>query len=605
MRVKAATGGNLSFKRKLRKEEIADYTQTLNAAKQKTGQTGKSILIVHDTCLPQNRNSNTGLGTLSSQESLKFFETMKTYLGINTIEILPQGPISPKNGIYCAYDSAALPLANHVINPQLLTGDKFGRLITQEDIQEVVKKNISFPNQANYKNVMDDDSPFDKMLKKAFDRFKNIDESSDLKKNYKIFEKENLDWLEPLTKNVSEEEKSFFKFKQFLAEEHLKIARSELNKMGLKLYGDCEIGFSPKEVAAFPDAFAKDTYIGLRSWGLPALNYDNILDSQSASHKLLKKKVQLAARRYDSIRFDVSWCYVTPLLTQKDGTESRKEMGDSLLKLIEGWVKEVKGGDFDVNNLLHEFEASATEFRAMKNDNELIYPLKGRKKVYSSAHLSENWGTNDAFLNYRKWSPDEFVIGVGNHDPQPLRQIAEGTPDFVIENGKKTAKLYKKDQIGPLARILNISETILQNPIEFAKAKFAEPMSAKNNMLFYMDVFGCRERFDMQNFNNPKAYSFKIWDDFETAYIKAVREGFGFNPMDALAKVFKAKGLDKSEPDLYKKLIKYRDILLEKEPAAPLKKHKFFSAAGIGLLMLSAGALTIGIRHEKAQKHKH
>ena len=41
--------------------------------------------------------------------------------------------------------------------------------------------------------------------------------------------------------------------------------------------------------------------------------------------------------------------------------------------------------------------------------------------------------------------------------------------------------------------------------------------------------------------------------------------------MDALAKTFKAKGLDKENPKLYKKIIKYKKILEKKQIPTALK----------------------------------
>ena len=610
MKISTSVSG-VSFKRALKKEEIADYSQTLKSGKRLVGQTGKSIFIVHDACLPQSVDKNTGMGNLASKDSLKFFETMKNYLGINMIEILPQGPIKPTKGFYCAYGSSALPLGNHVINPELLLDSSFEKLITQEEFLEVVNSNkiADKLSRVNYSNVMDDNSAFDKMLAKGFERFKRLPENNGLKLRFGQYFSDNKDWLEPLSKSDKSVNPEFFAFKQFLADEHLKIAKEKLNKLGLKLCVDCEIGFSPQEVAAFPKAFKKDTYVGLPSWKLPALDYDSVLNPDSDAYKLLKRKVQLSAKRGDTIRFDVSWAYVTPQLTNVNGFSEKKEMGDSLLKLIEGWVKEVKGADFDLKDLLHEFEAAPDDFRAMVSDTELIEPLKGRTKVYSSTHLSENWGTNDAFLNYRKWSADEFVLGVGNHDPQPLRQIACDIPDVVIENGVKKELFYKKQQIEPLARILKIPKEFLAAPVEFAKAKFAEAMTAKNNMVFYMDVFGRKERFDMQHFNNPMAYSHKIPIDYEKAYINSLKEGFGFNPMDSLAKIFLCRGLDKTKPDLYNKIIKYRDILVEDDGLVKdLKQNnkilnKKFLITLASVFVICAGALYC-LKSQRDDKNK-
>ena len=596
MRISSKTQ-NLSFKRALREDEISGYSDTLKKAKQCVGQTGKSIFIVHDACLPQRPEINTGVGNLSSVDSCKFFETMKTYLGVNTVEVLPLGPIKPVKNLYCAYGSSALPLSSHLINPELLLDESFEKLLKTDEIKNVVEKN-DIPEKmtrTNYSNVVDDGSPFDNMLKKAFERFKKLDEHNQLRQKFDVFVKENDDWLEPLSKVQNGIDREFFKFKQFLAEEHLKIAKNNLNKLGLQLCVDCEIGFSPQEVAAFPNAFLKDTKIGVPSWNLPALKYNEILNPESDAYKLLKRKVQLNAKRGDIIRFDASWSYVSPKLTNLEGHSEIWEMGDAVLKNIENWVKEIKGQDYDLKNLLHEFEANPLDFRAMVNDRELIPPLKGRTKVYSSTYMSDNWGNNDAFINYRNFAPDEYVLGVGNHDPQPLRQIANEIPDIVTENGVKVEKRYKYQQIEPLSRILKISKEILSNPVEFAKAKYAEAMMAKNTMVFYMDVFGRADRFDMQDYNNPLAYSHKIPIDYEKAYIDALKEGYGFNPMDALEKIFKAKGLDQSNPDLYAKIVKYRDILVKDdeiiEQSAELPKRKLGRINKKGLIFLSTVSL--------------
>ena len=55
--------------------------------------------------------------------------------------------------------------------------------------------------------------------------------------------------------------------------------------------------------------------------------------------------------------------------------------------------------------------------------------------------------------------------------------------------------------------------------------------------------------------------------------------------MDALEKQFKAQGLDKTEPELFNKIVKFKKILEQKEGAAPWKKYAI-GAACIGLVLL-------------------
>lgn len=612
----------ITFKRALKQEELADYKKVLADARKTVGQTGKSIFIMPTSCLPQTSELNTGIGHIASPKAQEYFDYMHNYLGFNVVEDLPAGQVENTSGMYCAYNGSALGLGNHQISPELLTTPEYENLLTKEEVKEIVKSNTSQEKDTivNFKNVMDADGAQNAALKKAYERFKNLDDSSELKKRYTDYARENDDWLSFEREN--EPDVDFYKFKQFLADEHLKKGKEELNKKGVKLAGDCLIGFSKDEVKAFPKAFKKDHFIGMPDWGLPSLDYDTILDKDSDAYKLLKRKIQLYAKRYDIIRFDVAWAYVTPVITPSDETEvleeNRKYMQDSLLKNIEEWVKEVKGEDFDLKNLIYEFDADGKDFEAFNNDNTLIAPLQGRVKIYGNTYMhntpSDKWGYNKAFLD-RGWSPDEYILGVGNHDPQPLRQIAEGTPEKKLDYNKEkkgydiSYESHKPEAIKPLSEELSLDKEKLEDPVEFAKAKFAEPMMSKNNQYFYMDVFGRSERFDMQKENETvhpeKNYAYKVPEDFQKAYHSSLEEGFGFNAMDSMKKVFEAKGYDKTEPELYEKIKKYNNILCEKttETKPPKKKTLKIVFGALGGLVVAIGGLFAHKKHkEKSSK---
>lgn len=617
----SAINNNVSFGRRLSPQETQEFQKVQQEAKQLAGQTGKSIFIVHDACLPQSIAKNTGVSNLSTKESLDFFKFMKPLLGFNIVEVLPPGQIanSSGSGFYCAYSGTALSLGNHQINPELLTTEEFGKLLKPEEFKQIVNANDTPDKEiiANYKNVMSPEGKQSEMLKIAHKRFLELEENSPLKQRYNKYIEENSIWLD--FPRSFEPDKNFFKFRQFLADEHLKHGKEQLNKEGIKLCGDCLIGFSKDEIAAFPNAFKKDYYVGDRSWNLKSLDYDTLKDPNSEAAKVLKAKVQFFAKRYDMIRFDVGWAYVNPYLSNETGSHSYTQyMGDTVLKFIEDAVKEVKGEDFDLRNLIYEFEGGDI-FKP--NSGELLDEVKHRTKIYGTTHMHENnwdmWGSNDAFLK-RGWDSDYFVVGVGNHDPQPLRQIALDMPDTSMTPPYS----HKADAIHPLARILKLDPKTLNNPIEFAKAKWAEPMMARHNEMFYMDVFGREERFDMQNLNlvndptrnlSPrKNYAYKIPANYQQAYHNAVEEGFGFNIMDSLAKVFKAKDLDKSHPDLFAKILKFRDILLEKStqveemiasnPQKNTAKKISLTPIIIGGTLLASLGTVLGIYQHKKNK---
>ena len=272
---------------------------------------------------------------------------------------------------------------------------------------------------------------------------------------------------------------------------------------------------------------------------MPALD----LDSTDAE-KLLREKVNFYAKHFDGLRIDASWVYVKPL---------NKDYGDKYLNLIDDEIKKVKGNDFDLKNIMHEFVASADDFNIY--DGEKLKPyIDNRVKIYTSDWLSENWGSNKNFLE-RGWKGENFVIGVTNHDSKPIK--------------------YDEKQAKELSKILGIPLKKLKDEKEFVKAKFAEPMMAYNNMLYFKDALA-----------NPTD---KISSNFENDYFKALEEGKGFNPMDALEKTFKAKDLDREEPELFRKIVKYRKILGSKKGA-----HKKIIAISFGLgVLISAGLVVL------------
>ncbi len=584
---------SVNFGRKLSASEEAEYSDVLKRGKSRAGNKGKSILIVHSASLPQNSTNNTGVGNLGSEESHKFFEFAKKYWGINEIQLLPSGQYHPHCGGYPIYSGTSMDLGNHIINPHIFN------LISKEEFENIVKNN-NVVNRVNYSNVVNFDSPQENALKRAYENLKKADslEKKELLKNFERFKTQNNDWLEPkalyralreirgthdynqwqdVDKNLFNEdvvkiadrnkriaeiykqkffEIDFYKFKQFLADESLKESKQKLNSMGLKLNGDMICGFSYDEVWANPKAFKKDATIG---WGLPALDFDN-----KEAEKLLRKKVNLYANRFDGFRVDASWTYISPDIKKLSGEISKPYYGDKVLKIIDDEVLKVKGKNYDLKNIMHEFVASAESFNIYDGQNLRPY-IENRNKIYTSDWLSSDWGSNDAFKK-RGWRGDSFVLGAVNHDSKNIE---------VNESQAKT-----------LSEILKIPQKKLMNLNEFIKAKFAEPMSAFNNMIFFKDALALDGRFQ-ENSDKVLDFAIKIPENYEDVYHKSLQKGRGFNPMDALEKSFVSQGLEKTEPELFKKIVKYRKIL---ESPETQKWYKTKTAK----IAIAAGILAIG-----------
>ena len=191
MKIQEINSKKISFKRQLTPKELNQYQATLKEAKEKTGNNGKSVLIVHDACLPQSVKTNTGVGNLNTSEAQNFFKFMKSYLNINAIEVLPSGELSPlaDGKFFCAYSSSALSLSPHQINLLALTKPEYGSILKQEEFDEVVKANIlqDKAKTVNYENVVTEESSFNQALKQAFKRFLTMKETSPLKKEFEQY----------------------------------------------------------------------------------------------------------------------------------------------------------------------------------------------------------------------------------------------------------------------------------------------------------------------------------------------------------------------------------------------------------------------------------
>ena len=575
MKIQKISG--INFERRLKPSEEAEYSEILNRGRDKcigkNPDGKKSILIVPSSSLP----NKTGVGNLNSKESQKFFDFAEQYWGINEVQILPVGQYFNYKGEYPIYSGSSMDLGNHVIDIQ--------RYVPEEDFDEIVKSN-NIKGRVNFSNVVDEGSIQEKVLKKLF-------KSGKYQKEFEAYKSENLERLEPkalynalreinkshnykdwnnIDKNlfnrdvVSEKEfearvkeikslkgekMDFYYFKQFLAEDSLKKARENLHKKGIKLNGDMQCGFSFDEVWANPKAFIPETSIG---WSLPALDFDS-----KEGQKLLRKKVKFFAQRFDGIRIDASWTYANqPQI--KNGITERKYYADKILNIIDDEVKKVKGAEFDSRNIMHEFAASDIDFN-IYDGAELKPYVKERVKIYTSDHLNEGWGTNYSFLK-RGWSADSFIIGARNHD---------------------SGKIISSDeQVNALSKILKIPAEKLKDKKEFVKAKLAEPFGAKNSMIYFADALNIDKQFQ-GNSDKTLNYAVQIPSDYEDRYFASLERGEGFNPMDALEKQFRAKGLDKSEPELYKKIVKYRKILEQKEknPKTVLKIACALGFAGL------------------------
>ena len=590
----------INFGRALTSKEEKDLNKTTEDALKALGtNNGVRILKVFQTALPNMENQNLGIGRLNSKAAIDYLKFMSLYTGSNAVKIYPAGrfPREPRfENYYCPYERfASIPGVDN-INYFKLCSDKYGKLLSEDDIRPfVINDNLEYVDYENeldlkngadvkliekaYYNMEHNETESSKKLKDEFNKYKENLNSDiqdrlaivpfikktdpDLFKNFKT-SAEKQKRFEEYKKQYSKEI-DIFKFASFLAVKNIQEAKSALNANNLELYGDCPIGFSEDETIAFPDAFYPEDITP--GWGFRAIKYDDILKEGTEANKLFREKLSWHIENFDGIRFDVGWQYFNPRFVKlnSDGNTSKfplKINEGAIIDFIEKTAKEIKGENFDTTKLMYECDAGAEDFSMYNWDNgkpEVRSVLKGRTPVITTVYESLGWGSPRF---HQTAGLKNFMIGTNNHDSTPLRILAEDKTD---DRGDMVAELdeIRKNNIEALSKNLNINKELLENPQVFMNAKFAELFQAKNHFLFFNDVMGNKARLDRES-SDPENYRYKISDKYEQNYHKALQNELGFNLPEALKTAMKAEKLDIKNPEIYKKLEKYSHILKEK-----------------------------------------
>ena len=396
------------------------YTQSQKALNKSLGiEKDSKVFIMPDFSMPDIDHENTGMGRLFSDATPKFAKLVKDYFQADAIQALPQNKnFRVKTNHFSPYSCEASVLGEQVINLKALTEKEYGGIITKQEFSDFAQKNQNkdIVNPENELGFRHQSNPRLELLKTAFERFKKND-TSELNKLHQEFNayKNNpieakrierislYDFLghkkdlfsetfnkterENLIKDVKEKhsnEIEFFKFSQFLADNHHEKSRAILKKEGLGLIGDCPTAFSKIDKWTSPEAFK-----GKDEWGFEKIDHDKMFKedgSLDVAGEKLQEKLTFFFKRYDGIRFDV-------------GRRYAEHGSGNILDFIDKTAKEVKGNDFDLNKLSYE--------------EGFAQPFANRTKIYQ-----------DFSLSWDKQAPN-VQSGLGNHDDKSAIQQAK------------------------------------------------------------------------------------------------------------------------------------------------------------------------------------
>lgn len=602
MKINSAVYSNYNFGRAFTTQEQKAYSALLSDARKEL-EIKDTSAIVFDFNVPSKVGEDTAIGTTWSDAMKDFISFVKDMTGITSIQLQPQGKIEMGNR--SPYSGTTFAYGEHIIDLSKLTTEEYGSILPKKVVTDLDKNYPADKKQRSYRTNYEYVLPAqEKALKIAFENFKN----SNLQDEFASFKDRNDKWLEreslftALTKHYGtsdykkwdkidanlfdeevpetlrqkrieqiksqySEEIEYENFIQFIADKQQRESHEFLNEENIKLYGDCLIGFSQSEMWAHKDCFRENLYYGgpdpncpetngIQTWGLPALDYtklgecseDGDLSKLGSTGKLLYDKYEEFFNRYDGIRVDAAWQFVTPFVYQAVNGKYNEVQLPEINMTIFNIIKAAAKGKATPDNIMLELVGmSAGKSREMTLNK---YP-----HLYTTAYAE--YDENPKKFMEKGYERDNFYVGVGCHDNDSLVNMAK-------DDRKRT--LHSDDMLVNYGTSQSDFSFANSDKYEnFRNAKFAEIFSTAKQFFTLTDMFGMSQRINISGKTSPDNWAVRIPSDYERFYHSQLSNGYGLNTPKALAGGLLMNGYGKNYP-LVKKLNEAAEILRSSGP---------------------------------------
>lgn len=313
-------------------------------------------------------------------------------------------------------------------------------------------------------------------------------------------------------------EVAYSKFTQFVANKQLQETIGKLNEQDIKLFGDCLIGFSPREYWANKSAFLQDGFIGCidngqpKSWGLYSLDFN-----KPEARVIQEKKFELMNQRYNGLRIDSAYQLSEPVIIKRNGEVDRKYFGNDFYDMLEKVIKRVKGDKINYENYYFEMLGGPNG------------PADRTKNKWPHSQITRyaggDWGRVSVYLgpgngSQYGYSREGVYMGIGTHDDKSL--IAQDAERQGWQKDMLAGDL--KTDAGPLHA----------DPAESRNARFAELFTARNPFFTVFDAMGIDTKFN-------EGWGKRLPENFKEFYYGQLAGGFGLNAPKALRAALKAK----------------------------------------------------------------
>lgn len=606
---------------------------------------GNFLLGIHDTAFPGLQKEDLGSGSPYSLGAARFLRFARD-LGFNGIQLGPQGITTPANP--SPYDGSLFSRNHLLLAPLPLTRSGWN-LIDPEKLAGLIKQRPPEPSQVHRSFA---DRATQRIGAEAGRCYRreirggHQSEYATLRHSYAIFRQRHADWLErdalyEILKNYYGEknwphwgesetarlDRQLFApppdretaarkristlhhqygeaiedycFTQYLLAEQHQALQTRCRRLGLKLFGDCQIGLSERD-AWFAQPFLLPGYfMGAppsrtnptgQPWSYPVLDprrYDSDEGDgprqPSPAVRFFRRRIDKLFAEFDGLRIDHPHGLICPWVYRADQEDQRHavqngarlfaspvladhpdlsrfaivrpdQLNGQGARFADDWVASLEADQlrryaslFDV--IMDKARKKGRGFRetACEILSTQPYPIKRVMEFYGQGRfrVTQKADLDNPLDVYRSENarPEDWLM-LGNHDTAPIWRVAAG---WLETGAARQQASYLADRL----RIPERARTDWVNHVStdggaLVQAKFADLFvgPSRNVMVYFTDLLGMLQAYNRPGTISVTNWSLRVTPDYKRLYQQKSAQHLALNIPGALAMALRSRGED-------------------------------------------------------------
>jgi 4-alpha-glucanotransferase len=601
---------------------------------------GNLLFGIHDAAFPSRAGEDVGRGTPYSEGAADFLAFVAD-LGFRGIQLGPQGATSPGNA--SPYDGTLFSRSPLSLALGPLTRTEWGELLPAEELARVVGSRPGPRDRVSHAWIH---TALARVHESMWERFKAQRAGgrepviSTLAAELDVFSRENAGWLardglyhalerknggrywrdwpdeddrrmfDPAPGHGAEAARRLregladhldavdaWAYLQFLLHRQHRELQEHARGLGLKLFGDLQVGLSPRDDWAAQAFLMRDYRMGAppsrtnpegQPWNHAVLDPAHFLESgpdvtprPGPALRFLHARMDKLFGEFDGVRIDHPHGFVCPWVYRGGGADPHSavqngarlfsspdlpdhpELAALAIARVEqldydaprhadGWVTTLDEDQVERYAILIDAIVEAADRHERGAEDiacEILstqpYPLGrvmarhglGRFRVTQKADLER---PEDVYRGENA-RPEDWIM-VGNHDTRPLWVLAH---DWVASGASGTQARYLA------TRLLASGEDheawvrrVARDPNALAQARLADLFvgPASNVMIFFTDALGLTEVYNRPGFVSDENWSLRVSPDFRHVHGERVARGEALDLPRALARALRARG---------------------------------------------------------------